>query len=179
MKEEMTAFDENDTWDLVPLPPGKRAIDNRWVLHVKYNPDGSIDRYRARLVIRGVFQRAELDYDETFSPVARYDAIRTVIATAAKENLVLGQFNVRTAFLYGEIDAEIYMTQPQGFEDGSGRVCRLKKSLYGLKQSPRCWNNKFHSFMEKNGFTRSTADPCIYIRQNAAENGAEKLIVAI
>jgi hypothetical protein len=88
---------------------------------------------------------------------------------------VLGQFDVKTAFLYGDIDAEIYMTQPQGFDDGSGRVCRLRKSLYGLKQSPRCWNNKFHSFMEKSGFVRSTADPCIYIRQS----GTEKLIVAI
>lgn len=175
MKDEINAFNENDTWDLVPLPPGKRTIDNRWVLRVKYKPDGSIDRYRARLVVRGVFQRAGLDSDETFSPVARYDAIRALIATAAEEKLVLGQFDVRTAFLYGEIDTEIYMTQPQGFKDGSGRVCRLKKSLYGLKQSPRCWNNKFHSFMKKNGFTRSTADPCIYIRHK----GEEKLLIAI
>lgn len=175
MEEEMEAFKETDTWDLVHLPPGKHVIDNRWVLRVKYKPDGVIDRFRARLVARGVFQRAELDYDETFSPVARYDSIRALIATAANENLVLGQFDVKSAFLYGKIDTEIYMTQPQGFDDGSNRVCRLKRSLYGLKQSPRCWNNRFHSFMEKNGFTRSTADPCIYIRQNESE----KLIIAI
>lgn len=175
MEEEMNAFKENQTWDLVSLPKGKHAVDNRWVLRMKYKPDGTIDRYRARLVARGIFQRAGLDYDETFSPVARYDSIRTLIAIAAEENLILGQFDVKTAFLYGDIDAEIYMIQPQGFDDGSGRVCRLKKSLYGLKQSPRCWNNKFHSFMEKNCFVRSTADPCIYVRQSKDE----KLLIAI
>lgn len=130
MEEEIQAFKENDTWDLVQLPPGKHAIDNRWILRLKYKPDGSIDRYRARLVVRGIFQRAGLDYDEMFSPVARYDAIRALIATAAEEKLVLGQFDVRTAFLYGDIDTEVFMTQPQGFDDGSGRVCRLKKSLW-------------------------------------------------
>lgn len=175
MREEINAFAENDTWDLVQLPTGKRAIDNRWVLRVKYKSDGSIDRYRARLVVRGIFQRAGLDYDETFSPVARYDAIRCVLAIAAKEKLVLGQFDVKTAFLHGDIDAEIFMTQPEGFDDGSGRVCRLKKSLYGLKQSPRCWNDKFNSFMVENDFIRSTADPCIYVRSREKE----KLLVAI
>lgn len=175
MNDEMDALKENDTWNLVKLPPGKRAIDNRWVLRVKHKSDGSVDRYRARLVVRGIFQRAGLDYDETFSPVARYDSIRAFIAIAAEEKFALGQFDVRTAFLYGKIDAEIYMTQPQGFDDGTGRVCRLKKSLYGLKQSPRCWNNKFHSFMRKSGFLRSTADPCIYVRLKEGE----KLMVAI
>lgn len=175
MKDELDAFRENETWDLVPLPPGERAIDNRWVLRVKYKPDGSVNRYRARLVVRGVFQRPGLDYDETFSPVARYDSIRAFIATAAEESLVLGQFDVRTAFLYGKIDTVIYMRQPQGFDDGSGFVCRLKKAAYGLKQSPRCWNNELNSFMEKNGFIRSTADPCVYTRTRRGE----KLLVAI
>lgn len=175
MEEEMKAFEDNETWDLVSLPPGKRAIDNRWVLRIKNKCDGSLERYRARLVARGVFQRAGFDYDETFSPVARYDAIRAVIAIAAEENLVLGQFDIKSAFLNGDIDAEIYMTQPQGFDDETGRVCLLKKSLYGLKQSFRCWNNKFNSFMEKHGFTRSTADQCIYIKQNEKE----KLLIAI
>ncbi|KAL7297138.1 hypothetical protein TKK_0009557 [Trichogramma kaykai] len=117
--------------ELVDLPPNKHAIDNRWVLRVKYKPDGQIDRFRARLVARGIFQQAALDYEETFSPVALYNSIRALIATAADEKLVLGQFDVRSAFLYGKIDTEIFMTQPQGFNDMPGRVCKLKRSLYG------------------------------------------------
>ncbi|KAL7306915.1 hypothetical protein TKK_0001074 [Trichogramma kaykai] len=175
MQEEMKAFEENQTWKLVHPPAGKHVIDNRWVLRIKYKPDGTVDRYRARLVARGMLQRAEIDYEETFSPVARYDSIRALIAIAANERLTLGQFDIKSAFLYGKIDSEIYMTQPQGFDDGSGRVCRLNRSIYGLKQSPRCWNNRFNTFMEKNRFTRSTSDPCMYIRQ---EN-SEKLLMAI
>lgn len=129
MEEKKQAFENNKTWVLVLLPPGKHSIDNRWVLRIKNTSDGSIERYRARLVALGVFQRAGFDYDETFSPVARYDAIRAVIAVAVEENLVLGQFDIKSAFLNGDIDAEIYMTQPQGFDDGTGRACLLK-NLY-------------------------------------------------
>uniref|UniRef100_A0ABD2WT57 Integrase catalytic domain-containing protein n=1 Tax=Trichogramma kaykai TaxID=54128 RepID=A0ABD2WT57_9HYME len=121
MQEEMKAFEENQTWKLVHPPAGKHVIDNRWVLRIKYKPDGTVDRYRARLVARGMLQRAEIDYEETFSPVARYDSIRALIAIAANERLTLGQFDIKSAFLYGKIDSEIYMTQPQGFDDGSGR----------------------------------------------------------
>ena len=85
------------------------------------------------------------------------------------------QFDVSTAFLYGELEEEIYMHQPEGYDDGSGRVCKLKRSLYGLKQAPRCWNKRFASFLLKLGFTRSTADPCLFIRFN----GKRKLIVAL
>ncbi|KAL7296839.1 hypothetical protein TKK_0010234 [Trichogramma kaykai] len=108
MDEEMKAFDENETWELVHLPLNKHVIDNRWVLRIKYKPDGTIDQFRARLVARGIFQRAEVDYEETFSPDARYDSIRALIATAANEKLVLGQFDIRSAFLYGEIDRDIH-----------------------------------------------------------------------
>ena len=100
MAEELDALQENETWYLVPLPPGKRASDNRWVLRIKSKSDGSIYRYRARLVTRGVFQREGLDYDETFSPAAQYDSIRALIVTAAIKNLVLGQFDICFSLRY-------------------------------------------------------------------------------
>ena len=103
------------------------------MLRIKCKPDGYIHQYPARLVARGVFQIDGLEYEEIFSPVARYDLIRSLIATAVTKNLVLGQFVVKSANLYGVIDAEIYILQPQGFDEGSGRVCRLKRSLYGLQ----------------------------------------------
>ena len=89
---------------------------------------------------KGYAQEQGIDYDETFSPVARYETVRTLLAVAASKNMKLKQFDVKTAFLYSELEEEVYLEQPEGFDDGSGRVCRLKRSLYGLKQAPRCWN---------------------------------------
>jgi hypothetical protein len=106
-------------------------------------------------------QQRGIDYDETFSPVARKSTIRTLLSVAANEGMKLAQIDVSTAFLYGDLKETIYMQQPGGHGDGSGRVCRLKKSLYGLKQAPRCWNEKFSNYIIKLGFRRSEADPCI------------------
>ena len=166
MQDEMLSLEENNTWKLVNLPPGCKAIDNRWVFHVKQPLDGSGDRYKARLVAKGYSQRAGIDYDETFSPVARFDTIRSVLSVAATENLHIAQFDVKTAFLYGTLDEEIYMKQPEGFDDGSDRVCKLERSLYGLKQSSRCWNKRFVDHLLKLGFKQSDADPCLYVRHN-------------
>lgn len=175
MEEEMKSLSENDVWELTDLPEGKKLIDSRWVLRVKIKSDGSIDRYKARLVAKGYVQKYGIDYDETFSPVARFDTVRTILSVAASEDLKLQQFDVQTAFLYGKIKEEIFMKQPEGFNDGSGRVCRLKSSLYGLKQAPRCWNVRFVNFLKKFGLQASTADPCLFIRK---ENG-QKLLVTI
>jgi len=175
MQEEMDALHKNNTWDLVDLPKGSKVINCRWVLRKKFNPDGTIERYRARLVAKGYAQKAGLDYDETFSPVARYDTVRSVLAVTAKEKLHLQQFDVKTAFLYGTLQEEVFMTQPEGFNDKSGRVCRLYKSLYGLKQSPRCWNQCFVDFVKKQNLKASTADPCLFVRQK----DGKKLFVAI
>lgn len=109
-------------------------------------------------------QKQGIDYDETYSPVARHDTVRTLLAVAASKQMKLKQFDVNTAFLYGTLQEEVYLEQPEGFNDGTGRVCRLKKSLYGLKQSPRCWNKRFMQFIKKVGLKSSTADPCLFYR---------------
>lgn len=165
MDHEMKALQENDTWELVDLPAGKRAISNKWVYKVKTNADGSIDKFKARLVIKGYAQRRGIDYEQTFSPVARTSTIRTLLSAAANDGMKLAQIDVSTAFLYGELKETIYMQQPEGHSDGSGRACRLKKSLYGLKQAPRCWNEKFSNYIIELGFKRSEADPCLFVRQ--------------
>lgn len=165
MNREMKALEENKTWELVNLPPGKKAIANKWVYKVKTNSNGSIDKYKARLVIKGFSQRRGVDYDQTFSPVARTSTIRTILSVAANDNMKLMQIDVSTAFLYGDLQETIYMRQPEGHDDGSGKVCPLKKSLYGLKQAPRCWNEKFSNYLINLKFQRSEADPCLFVRE--------------
>jgi len=108
---------DNQTWELQNLPPGRKAIPCKWVYKVKTNADGSIERYKARLVIKGFSQKKGVDYDQTFSPVARNATIRTLLSAAAREKLYLMQFDVSTAFLYGDLDKEIFMEQPVGFSE--------------------------------------------------------------
>ena len=175
MDEEMKSLAENNTWELVDKPDNRMVIDNRWVYRVKTNLDGTVDKFKARLVAKGFSQRAGVDYNETFSPVARFDTIRAVLSVAASEKLNLAHFDVKTAFLYRERDEVIYMRQPTGYEDGTDRVCKLNKSLYGLKQAPRCWNRKFRNFLEKHGLQVSNEDPCLFY--STAES--HKLIIAL
>ncbi|KFD60884.1 hypothetical protein M514_26945 [Trichuris suis] len=165
MEEEMCSLQENPVWTLVDLPAGKRVVDTRWVFCVKTKVDGTVAKYKARLVAKGYVQRPGIDYSETFSPVARFDTVRTILSVGAVEKLKFQQFDVKTAFLYGTLEEEVYVRQPEGFEDGTDRVCRLNRSLYGLKQSPRCWNKRLVEFMKKKGMKQSTADPCLFIRQ--------------
>lgn len=129
----MAFLEESSTWKLVDLLTDCKPISNRWVYRIKRNSKGKIDRYKARLVIRGFSQRKGIDYEETFSPVARLDTMRMNLSIAASERLNLAQFDVKTAFLNSIIKEDIYMEQSQGYEDGTDRVCKLQKSLYGLK----------------------------------------------
>lgn len=165
MKEEYDSLIENGTWELVDLPLNRKPIDCKWVYKTKRNDSGSITRHKARLVIKGCAQRPGIDYAETYAPVVRYTSIRYLLAIAAKHNLQIDQMDAVSAFLQGEIDDVIYMLQPQGFSDGTNKVCRLKKSLYGLKQASRVWNAKLNSALIKFGLQRSKLDPCIYYRQ--------------
>uniref|UniRef100_A0A2N9IG39 Integrase catalytic domain-containing protein n=1 Tax=Fagus sylvatica TaxID=28930 RepID=A0A2N9IG39_FAGSY len=146
MQEEMSSMDKNNVWELVDLSPGRKTIGNKWVLKVKRKADGSIDRYKARLVAKGYTQREGIDYEDTFSPVVRFASIRLILSIVAKQDLELFQMDVKTAFLNGELDEEIYMAQPAGFEakGHERKVCRLKRSIYGLKQSSRQWYLRFH-----------------------------------
>ncbi|CAB0009315.1 unnamed protein product [Nesidiocoris tenuis] len=170
MQEELDSLAENETWDLVTLPKGKKVVTNRWVLKVKRKPNGEIDRYKARLVAKGYSQQPGVDFEQTFSPVARFETVRALLNVAAVKKYDLGQFDVHTAFLYGTLTEEVYMRQPHGFDDGSGRVCKLKRSLYGLKQSPRCWNQRFVKFMKSQQLQQSKADPCLFIKKCGNEN---------
>lgn len=163
MKEEYLSLVKNETWKLVVRPSNRNVIDNRWVYKIKRNTDGSVERYKARLVARGFSQEYGFDYLETFSPVVRFTSIRTMLSIAAQRKMVLRQFDVKTAFLNGDLLEDIFMEQPAGFADGSNRVCKLQRSLYGLKQASRCWNQKFKNFISMFGFNACEADPCVFV----------------
>ena len=155
MESEYSSLLKNDTWDLVPSPEGKNIVGSRWVLKVKHDENGSVNRFKARLVVKGV------DYDEVFSPVARNTSVRSLLALANAHDLEIHQMDVKTAFLNGSLDFEIYMSQPEGFVDP---VCQLKKSIYGLKQSARCWNTTLDECLKSVGYHKSNADGCIYVK---------------
>ena len=164
MKTEIDSLWDNRVWELVELPEGRKPVGSKWVFKVKTNADGSIERGKACLVAQGYSQKEGLDYDETFNPVVRSESVRSVIALASKNGLKLHQVDITTAFLNGDLEEEVYMRQPEDFLlDGQEHlVCRLKRSIYGLKQSSRCWNQALDAQLKLMGFKRSTSDPCIY-----------------
>ena len=165
METEMKSLKENYVWELVELPKGKKKVGSKWVYKVKTGADGSVERYKARLVAQGYTQKFGTDYDETFSPVVRMESLRALLALSVQFGLQLHQVDVTTAFLNGELEEEVYMQQPKGFsrEGEEHLVCKLKKSIYGLKQSPRCWNTALDKQLKEMGFIQSTSDPCIYV----------------
>jgi hypothetical protein len=158
MQAEIDALQQNNTWILTSLPPGKHAIGCKWVYKVKHKADGSVERYKARLVAKGYTQSKGLDYHETFSPVAKLTTIRCLLAIVAAKNWSLNQLDVNNAFLHGDLDEEVYMTMPPGFDakgestEKESRVCKLVKSLYGLKQASRQWFSKFSTTLLEHGF---------------------------
>lgn len=163
MQEEIASLMKNDVWDLVPLPKDRKPITCRWVFKIKTNPDNTIERYKARLVVRGFTQKQGIDFKETFAPVAKYPSLRLLFARAASEKLDILQLDIKTAFLYGDLEEETYMMQPEGFSQDESSVCKLKRTLYGLKQAPRGWNQRIHNFLVNIGFTRMFADHCVYV----------------
>lgn len=168
MADELKSLEKNKTWDLVKLPSDRRAIKNNWIYKIETKTDGTIDRYKARLVVKGCSQKINIDYTEIFSPVARFELIRILISAACANDYEIYQFDIKTAFLYSDLEEDVYMEQPKDFNDGSGRVCKLRKSLYGLKQAPRQWNTKFDTFLHKFDLITSQNDSCIYVAPNQA-----------
>ena len=148
--EEMLALLSNHTWDIVSLPKGKKHVSCRWVYTVKCKSDGSIDRYKARLVAQGYTQTYGIDYHETFAPVAKMNTIRIIISLAVNLDLPLNRYDITNAFLNGDLKEEIYMELPPGYEGvkSEGKVCKLRKALYGLKHTPRAWFGRFTQAMK-------------------------------
>nr|GEX08944.1 hypothetical protein [Tanacetum cinerariifolium] len=167
MKAEMDALVSNQTWELVQKPPGVKPMSSKWVYKVKQKVDGTVDRYKARLVARGCSQQVGLDYEDTFSPVAKITTIRVLLALAASKGQKLWQMDVHNAFLYEELDHVSYMMQPMGFEsqEHPEHVCKLKKAIYGLKQSPRAWFGKIAEFLEQNGYQLTSADASLFVKK--------------
>ncbi|BBG94371.1 ABC-2 type transporter family protein [Prunus dulcis] len=165
IKEEMKALEKNQTWTLETIPRGKKTIGCRWVFTIKHNADGSIERYKARLVAKGYTQTYGIDYEETFAPVAKLNTVRVLLSLAANLDWPLHQFDVKNAFLHGELTEEVYMDIPPGYNTTqTGIVCRLRKALYGLKQSPRAWFGRFTMAMKNNGFKQCNSDHTLFLK---------------
>jgi transposase InsO family protein len=165
IQKEYSSLIKNGTWTEVDkLPNGRKALPTKWVFKIKLNSAGNIERYKARLVVKGFKQIEGLDYTETFAPVAKFSTIRLMIAVTASLDLECQQMDFSTAFLNGDIEEEIYVNGPEGTEL-DGKILRLVKSLYGLKQAPRCWNHKINQYLLKNGFSRCHSDNCLYFKE--------------
>src|SRR3954462_1075426 len=156
MTEELAQFEKNQVWNLVPNPLDKTIIGTRWIFRNKLDEDGNIIRNKARLVAQGYNQQEGIDYDETYAPVARLEAIRILLAYAAHKGIKLFQMDVKSAFLNGFLNEEVFVKQPPGFEDSKfpNHVFKLTKALYGLKQAPRAWYERLSLFLLENNFSR-------------------------
>ncbi|CAI7922814.1 unnamed protein product [Closterium sp. NIES-54] len=163
MESELKSIEENGTWELVELPEGRKAITSKWLFKIKSDADGKIEHYRSRLVSKGYQQKEQVDYKELFAPLVKPTTLRTLLTEGSIKGWVVKQMDVTMAFLNGVLEEEIFMAQLEGFDDGSGRVLRLKKALYGLKQAPRQWYLKLREVLEEIGFTPSSADHSLFM----------------
>lgn len=171
MKEVCESIMKNDTWDLVKLRHGKQPIGCRWLFKLNFKANGSIDKYKARLVANRYSQKEGIDFEETFSLVAKLNTIRLIISLGAKHHWKIHQLDVKFAFLNGDLKEELYLVQLEGFvkKAEENLVYRLKKSLFGLKQAPRSWYNKIDSFFLMHGYKRRKNDPNLYTVFNDEE----------
>ncbi|WVY96778.1 hypothetical protein V8G54_028929 [Vigna mungo] len=167
MHAELDALQANNTWELTTLPPNKTAIGCRWIYKIKYNSDGSIERYKARLVAKGYNQIEGLDYLDTFAPVAKITTVRLLLAIAASKCWSLKQLDVNNAFLHGDLHEEVYMKIPPGLTPANkNQVCKLQRSLYGLKQADRQWYAKLHHFLLSNNYHCSISDNSLFLKHD-------------
>jgi histone deacetylase 1/2 len=164
MNDEHAALLKNATWRLVPPTIGHNIVGCKWIYKIKQKPDGTVDRYKARLVAQGFSQRFGVDYADTFSPVVKPTTVRIILALAISRNWSLRQVDIQNAFLHGELHEEVYMHQPPGFIDQKhpNFVCKLQKSLYCLKQAPRAWYSTLSQKVQSLGFQRSKADTSLF-----------------
>ena len=166
MREELNSMEKNKVWELVDLPNDRKAIGSKWIFKRKLNASGNVEKYKARLVAKGYTQREGVHFVETFSPVAKFTYIRIIAALTAYFDLELHQMDVKIAFLNGHLEEEIYMSQPDGFveKENQGKVCKLNRSIYGLRQASRQWNILFDDAITSYGFSMMEGDHCIYFK---------------
>jgi hypothetical protein len=155
MDEELDQIEKNDTWELVPRPKNKNVINTKWVstkwvFRKKLNEDGQVTRNKARLACKGYAQIEGIDFEETFAPVARMETIHLLLAYACSKNVKVYQMDIKSTFLNGELEEEVYIKQPEGFQlsENTDYVCKLKKALYGLKQAPRAWYSRLDRYLQ-------------------------------
>ncbi|GJW08648.1 retrovirus-related pol polyprotein from transposon TNT 1-94 [Tanacetum coccineum] len=177
MQEELNEFERLEVWELVPRPDKVMVITLKWIYKVKLDELGGILKNKARLVAHGYRQEEGIDFEESFAPVARLEAIRIFLAFAAHMNMVVYQMDVKTAFLNGNLREEVYVSQPDGFVDldNPNHVYKLKKALYGLKQAPRAWYDMLSSFLISQDFSKGSVDPTMFI----CKEGKELLLVQV
>jgi hypothetical protein len=154
---------DNGTWELVDLPPELVVVNNMWIYKVKSDTSRDVSHFKARFVAKGCSQRDGLDCAEKFSHVIRMASLRLFLAIAAARDLELCQVGIEIAFLYAPIEEDVYIRQSLGFSDGTSKECHLKRSLYGLEQSPREFNILLRAWLVDNGWQQCVSDPCIYI----------------
>ena len=163
MAEELQTLEKTHTWDLVDLPRGKSVIGCKWVYKIKIKSDSTIERYKTRLIAKRYVQEYEIDYEETFTPVACITSIRSLLAIAAVHQWILFQMDIKNAFLNGDLTEKVYMQASPGYSDFPDKVCLLRRTLYGLKQAPRVWFAKFSSIVHQFGFSSSPYNTTLFI----------------
>jgi histone deacetylase 1/2 len=165
MDEEIASLAANNTWTMQPLPPDVKPIPVKWVFKEKRDANGNIERHKARLVVKGFHQREGIDYDQVFAPVSKYSTLRIMLAIATDQDLDIHHLDVKTAFLNGKLDEDVFIQQPPGYHNGNPALaCKLNKALYGLKQASRAWHRTLKTKIESLGFTESTADPGLFVK---------------
>jgi len=164
MDEELKSLKENDVWDVIPRPAGRKIVASRWVYKAKGNAQGEVERYKARLVAKGFSQILGQDYNEIFAPMVRYDSLRRLLTSSACKGWRPRQLDVKTAFSYGILKEEVYMDLPEGSRL-DGMVAKLKRCIYGLKQSPREWSYRLVDYLGPFGFAITAWDPCVLVHE--------------
>ena len=177
MQSEFKSFNDNDAWELVDIPPSGTIVQCRWVFKRKLDNDNKV-RYRARLVAKGFTQRPGIDFDECFSPVVRHSTLRLLFALAVQLNLDICHLDVDTAFLNGFLNENVYMMKPPGFQcsdNNVNKVLRLKRAIYGLKQSSRAWYQRVEELLLSLGYKKSNLEPCLFTKIDKSV----KIIIAL
>jgi hypothetical protein len=166
MLEEYRSILKNNVWDIVPSPKDKSTVSSKWIYNIKHVVDGSVEKFKARFVARGFTQKEGIDYEETFALVAKYTSIRTIIALASVLGWKLHQMDVKTTFLNGKIEHEVFVEQLDGFvlHNKGTHVCKLRKALYGLKQASKVWYDRIDGFLKSPSFQKSGADANMYFK---------------